>query len=101
MNLLFSSYHLNDRNEMSFIYWADQIDELDKQVEESGNKYEKEILDMCHKIWWGWRDARWTQYEKSKMHKIIEDNFCIKDEIPAPGHEFSKQTSIYRLKKTC
>lgn len=99
MNLLFSSYHLNDKNEMSFKYWNDQIDRLPDQVNESGSKQEKEILDMSEKIWWGWRDITWTQYEKSEMHKIIEDSFYIKDEMPAPGHEFSRQTSIYRLKK--
>lgn len=99
LNLLFSSYHLNKNNEMSFVHWGNQLDKLDEQVARSGDKYEKEILDMCHKIWWNWRDVKWTQYEKTVMHKIIEDNFYIKDEIMAPGHEFSRQTSIYRLKK--
>lgn len=99
MNLLFSSYFLNDKNEMSFALWKDQIGKLSEQVQQSGDKYEREILDMCDKIWWGWLDIRWTQYDKLTMHKLIEDSFYIKDELPAPGHEFSKQTSIYRLKK--
>jgi SAM-dependent methyltransferase len=99
LNLLFSSYHLNNNNEMSFAHWGNQIDKLDEQASQSGNKYEAEILDMCHKIWWNWREVKWTQYEKTVMHKILEDNFFIKDEVKAPGHEFSRQTSIYRLKK--
>ncbi len=99
LNLLFSSFLLNNKNEMSFMYWGDQMDKLDEQVKRGEDKYEKKILDMCHKIWWAWRDVKWTQYEKSVMRKIIENNFYIKDEIMAPGHEFSRQTSIYRLKK--
>ena len=97
--LLFSSYFLNNQNEISFSYWADQIDQLDEKVLLSDDKYEKDILDMCHKIWWNWRSVKWTQYEKSVIHKIIKDNFYIKDEVMAPGHDFIKQTSIYRLKK--
>lgn len=99
MDLLFASYHLNNNNEMSFVHWQDQIDKLDEQVNQSGDKYEREILDMSEKVWWGWRDIKWTQYPKAVMHKIIEDSFYIKDEVQAPGHEFSRQTSIYRLKK--
>jgi len=97
--LLFSSYFLNNKNEISFFYWKDQIDKLDYQVKQNNNRCEKEILGKCKKIWWNWRDVKWTHYKKSVMHKIIENNFYIKDEVMAPGHEFSRQTSIYRLKK--
>jgi SAM-dependent methyltransferase len=97
--LLFSSYLLNKKNEMSLVYWSDQINNLDSQVSKGKNIYEKKILDMCKKIWWNWRDVKWTHYKKSVMHKMLEDNFCIKDEVMTVGHEFTRQTSIYRLKK--
>lgn len=98
--MLFSSIQLNDDNDMSFIYWKDQIDNLDSQVNQSGDPQEREILDMCEKIWWNWRDVRWTQYDRKVMNKILEENFRIIDEIPAPGHEFTKQTAVYRLHKS-
>jgi SAM-dependent methyltransferase len=97
--LLFSSYFLNDKNEISFSYWGDKIDQLGDQIKISDNKFEKEVFDMFKNVWWNWKDVKWTQYEKSEMHKIIEAGFIIKDEVLAPGHEFSRQTSIYRLKK--
>lgn len=99
MYLLFSSFFLNKENQISFSYWEKEINELAQKVEERGNKYEREILDMCEQIWWNWMGAKWTQYEKPIIHKMIEENFYIKDEVMSQGHELVRQTSIYRLKK--
>jgi SAM-dependent methyltransferase len=99
LSLLFTSIYLNDRQEISFKFWGDELKELDENVEKSDNQSEKQILDRFNQVWLNWKDVTWAQYEKSKMHKIIEDNFYIKDEMQAPGHEFSRQTSIFRLKK--
>lgn len=97
--LLFASCFLNNKNELSLFYWSEQINRLDEQVARGGDRYEKEILGMCKKTWWTWLNIRWTQYEKPLLHKMLQKSFLIKDEVMSPGHIFSRQTSLYRLKK--
>lgn len=99
MSLLFASWYKNKKNNISLLYYSEELNKMTDDLRFWKNKTQKKIFSNFLTVWSGMMKNTWTNLPKNKLFNKIEDYYSIKNYFYSVGHEQAKNSIIFVLEK--